>query len=79
MILWFLKFPLFRISICEAHLLEKDEIIKGMKERHEIERKEIENENKMLARELEEWKINSKCENARLEDKLSDANDQIMQ
>ena len=54
-------------------------IITGLKERHKIEMKEIEKEKKVMVGVIEEMKLRSRCEVAKLEDNLSEANEQVLQ
>ena len=58
---------------------EKDDALKRLKEQHESERKERESETQVLSCNLEQLKLSNKCDMARLEDRLTEANENVSQ
>ena len=58
---------------------EKDDALKRLKEQHESERKERESETQVLSCNLEQLKLRNKCDMARLEDRLTEANENVSQ
>ena len=63
----------------ESRVSEKEDALKRVKEQHESERKVRDGETQALISELEQLKLSNKCDLVRLEDRLSEANDTVLQ
>ena len=63
----------------ESRVSEKEDALKRVKEQHESERKVRDGETQALVSELEQLKLSNKCDLVRLEDRLAEANDTVLQ
>ena len=63
----------------ESRVSEKEDALKRVKEQHESERKVRDGETQALISELEQLKLSHKCDLVRLEDRLAEANDTVLQ
>ena len=70
---------LLRFAVCESRVAEKEDLIRRLKEQHNIDRRDKDREHTAIESNLEQLKLASKCEVVRLEDRLAEAQENILQ